>query len=260
MSKRPNIKWRKSDAEKLDAAIKSFNKKIYNTRHRNPVLKDILPNTIKQSDKARMIEELKSLPRNEFNKQIKSLERVLEPDAFKPITSKTGNRVTNWEKREIGYKVAQINRDRTRERKIIENMDATSRGEPLGMKRGEMGSERMNALKPKQFNFDKIRGGKEWEKFKASIDKLASPTARNQRMEEYKANYLKGLQNAFGDYANDVIKIIEGLPADVVVETFYSEQEATIDFFYEPQEMELKLDMLNDIWAGVEENYNEVSS
>lgn len=260
MSKKPNIKWRKSDAEKLDAAIKSYNKKIYNTRHRNPELKDIIPDTIKKTDRNKMLKELKSLPRNEFNKQIKSLERVLNPDAFKPVTSKTGNTVTKYEKREVGIKVAQINRDRTKERKAIENMDATSRGEKLGMKRGEMGSERLNALKPKKFNFDKIRGGKEWEKFKASIDKLSAPTARAERMEEYKANYLKGLQNAFGGYADDIIKVIEGLPADVVVETFYSEQEATIDFFYEPQEMELKLDMLNDLWAGVEENYNEVSS
>jgi hypothetical protein len=43
------------------------------------------------------------------------------------------------------------------------------------------------------------------------------------------------------------------LPAEVVVQTYYGEQEATIEFFYEPQTMELKLDILNDIWQGVSE-------
>jgi radical SAM superfamily enzyme len=57
-------------------------------------------------------------------------------------------------------------------------------------------------------------------------------------MESYKENYIKGLENAFGEYAKEIIEMIRELPADVVVQTYYGEQEATIEFFYEPQEME----------------------
>lgn len=258
MSRKPNIKWRKSDAERLNKEIERFNKKIYNTRQRNPELVSILPDTIKKADKLKMIEELKNAPRNEFNKKINSLNRFIKRDALTPITSDTGNTVSKWERQEVAYKVAQINRDRTRERKAVENMDATSRGESLGLKRGEMGSERLNSLKAKKFNFDKIRSGKEWEKFKASIDKLSSPTAKAERMQEYKDNYIKGLENAFGEYADDIIGMIKELDADIVVKTFYSEQEATIDFFYEPQEMNLKLAMLGDLWSGVTDQQDEI--
>jgi hypothetical protein len=137
----------------------------------------------------------------------------------------------------------------------VENMDVTSRGSSVGLKRGEMGSERLNELRPKKFDFDKIKGGKEWEKFKASVFKQASPEARDKRMEEYKANYIKGLKNAFGEYADHIIEIIEGLPAENVVKTYYGEQEATITFFYEKQDMDAKLDILEGIWQGANEEY-----
>jgi hypothetical protein len=137
-------------------------------------------------------------------------------------------------------------------------MEATSRGEKLGLKRGEMGSERLNSLRPKKFNFDKIRGGKEWEKFKASIEKMVSPEAKNERMEMYKANYLKGLENAFGEYAKDLIEMLKEIPADLFVDTFYKEQEATIEFIYDPLQMESKLNILEGIWQDVKNDYDEV--
>lgn len=256
MSRKPNIKWRASDAEKLTKEIERFNAKIYRTKRAHPELENILPEPIRKEDKHNLIAVLKNKPRSEFNKEINSLDRFLRKGAEKPITSKTGNTVTKWEKNEIGLKVAQINRERTKERKAVESMDATSQGQSLGMKRGQMGSERLNELKPKKFDFNKIKGGKEWEKYKASVLKQSSPTARNQRMEEYKANYIKGLQESFGEYANDIIDIINDLPAETVVNTYYTEQEATITFFYERQDMELKLEILQNIWQGVNEEYN----
>ena len=253
MARKPSIRWRKSDAEKFEKVIERFNAKIYRTRSRHPELADILPDTIKKADKQKMVKDFQAKPRSEFNKALNSLDRFTRRGAEKEIVAATGNKVTKWERQEVSYKVAQINRARTMERKAVENMEATSRGESLGLKRGEMGSERLNELKPKKFNFDKIRGGKEWEKFKAIVEKLASPEARDAQIEAYKTNYIKGLREAFGDYANDIIDMIDSLPAEVVVQTYYGEQEATIEFFYEPQTMELKLDILNDIWQGVSE-------
>ncbi len=259
MPRKSNIKWRSGDQQKLENEIKKFNAKIYRTRVNHPELKDVLPKTILKEDKQQIIESLKNNPRSEFNKTINSLDRFLKKGAEKPITSKTGNTITKWEKKEVGLKVAQLNRERTKERKKIEAMDVTSQGQPVGLKRGEMGSERMNALKPKKFNFDKIRGGKEWEKFKASINKQTSSTARNELMEQYKQNYLTSLDTAYGGYADDVRKIIEELPADVVNETYYKEQEATITFNYEKQEMEFKLDVIRNIWTGVKNNLDTLN-
>lgn len=258
MSRKSKINWRKGDAEKLTKEIERFNAKIYRTRKAHPESIDILPDLIRADDKAKMVEELQNKTRSEFNKTLKSMDRFLKRGTEKEIVSATGNRVTRWEKNEVAIKVAQINRERTKERKAIENMDATSQGQNLGLKRGEMGSERLNELKPKKFDFNKIKGGKEWEKFKAAIDKLSSPEAKDQRKEDYKTNYLKAMENAYGEHGKEIIEMIKGLPADVVVKTYYKEQEATIDFHYELQEMQLKLDILYNIWQGVKEDYEEV--
>ena len=257
MSRKSTIRWGESDAEKISREIQKFNAKIYRVKSKNPDVIGILPQTIKKEDKKKLIEELKTKSRSEFKKEINSLARFTRKGAEKIITSKTGNKVTAWEKREVGLKVAQINRERTRERKIVENMDATSRGEKIGLNRGEMGSERMNELKPKKYNFDKIKGGKEWEKFKASVDKQASPESRNERMEAYKTNYITSLKNAYGEYAKDIIDLVEGLPAEKVVETYYTEQEATPIFQYDKLEMDFKLDILERIWQGVNTTYND---
>ena len=256
MSRKSNIKWRASDAEKLEAEIKRFNKKIYNTRHRHPELKNVLPKTITKADKLQMIEEFKNAPRSEFKKTLNSINRFSRPGAEEAVKAMTGNKVTKWEKREIGIKVGQINRQRTIERAKMEKLDATSQGVPLGLKRGQMGSERMNALKPKKYNFDKIKGGKEWEKFKDTIEKQSSFNYRQDRFEQYKANYLKGLDDVFGEYAKDIKSIIEKLPPELVNETYFKEQEASITFIYDMQEMNLKLDVLSNIWGNVQEQYN----
>jgi len=257
MSRKPVIKWRESDAEKLNREIERFNAKIYRTRFNHPELKGVLPDTIKKDDKEKMLQEIKTAPRSEFKKEINTLARFSRKGAEKPITSKTGNTVTNWEKKEVSLKVAQINRDRTIERKKVEQMDATSQGEPIGLKRGEMGSERLNALQPKKFNFDKIKGGKEWEKFKAGVMKQTSPKYKEEKLNEYVKNYIEGLTNALDYRANDIIDIINLLPPQLVVDTFYKEQEATIDFIYSPEDIELKADILNEIWQGVYDEFLE---
>jgi hypothetical protein len=261
MPRKPNIKWRESDAEKLAKEIKRFNDKVTRTRRKHPELASILPETIKKADKAKMIEELKASPRSEFNKTLHSLERFSRKGAEQAISSKTGLTVTKWEKGEVGLKVQQINRERAKERQAMEQVDVTSRGQPVGLKRGEMGSERMNALKPKKFNFDVIKPGKEWQKFKESVNRQAKFNNKNLRMELYKQNYIKSLRGTFGDYANEIIKIVERVPAETMVKTYFSEQEAVLGFIYEPQHAEFKLEVLKDIWQGVlDAEDNEVNS
>jgi hypothetical protein len=133
-------------------------------------------------------------------------------------------------------------------------MDVTTQGKPTGLKRGEMGSTRTKQFEPKKFDFDKIRPGKEWEKYVESVEKQVMDSYTDKRMEEYKENYIKGLQNGFGGYADDIIKIVQGISAEKVVETYYNEQEATIDFHYseyEPLADDVKLSILREIWSNV---------
>jgi hypothetical protein len=259
MSRKPVIRWGKNDTETITNTVKKFNAKIYRERRKHPEIKELLPDTIKKADKQKMIEELKQMPRSEFKKTIKSLDRFNKKGAEQIITSETGNKVTKWEKNEVSIMTGTLNRQRARERKEVENMEATSRGESLGMKRGEMGSERLNSLKPKKFNFNKIKGGKEWEKFKESLKRQTSPTARNERMELYKANYIGSAESVFGEHGRELIDMLKEIPAEKIVEMYYKEQEASIDFHYSPEELQIKLDIVTDIWQGVYDELNEIN-
>jgi hypothetical protein len=254
MQRKPNIKWRNGDTEKLEKEIKRFNAKVYYNRRKNPELEDILPSPITKDQKEKMIKAFQQAPRTEFNKELRSLARFSKRGNENIIVSKTGNAVTKWERNEIGYKVAQINRERTKERKLYESMPATSQGKPLNWTRGEVGGERLNELQPKKFDFDKIRKGKEWEKFKETVNAQASYTNKMEMMEGFKNNYYLALEE-FGGYAEDVQSIIDMLPAEKVVETYYKEQEATIKFIYEKDDEDSHLDIIREIWETALDEY-----
>lgn len=257
MSRKPNIKWRESDTEIVNKVAKKFNAKIYRERKKHPENISVLPDTIKKEDKQKMIAELKNAPRSEFKKKINSLERFNKKGAEQVITSKTGNKATKWEKNEIGLEVAQINRNRTRERKRIEEKEVTSQGVPTGLKRGEMGSVRMNELKPKVYDFDKIKGGKAWEKFKETVHSQSSINKQQELMDEYKANYLASLTKNFGGYEEKIYNLVQGLPSELVMETYYTEQQASIKFHYDPKDMQIILDNIEEIWQKVSDTYYE---
>jgi hypothetical protein len=260
MPNKPVIRWGKNDTESITNTIKKFNAKIYRERRKHPETKELLPDTIKKADKQKMIEELKQMPRSEFKKTIKSLDRFNKKGAEQIITSETGNKVTKWEKNEVSIMTGTLNRQRARMRKEVENMEATSRGERLGMKRGEMGSERMNALKPKKFNFNKIKGGKEWELFKEGLKRQTISTAKDIKREQYKRNYITSAEMVFGEHGRDLINMLEEIPAELIEEKYYSEQEATIEFQYSPEEMQIKLDIVTKIWTPVYEKLKKGGS
>lgn len=216
MSRKSHIRWGESDAEKLAKEVKRFNAKVYRTRKKHPELADILPNTIKKADKKAIVEELKSLPRAEFTKKLNSLARFSERGAEKEIVSKTGNRVTRYEKKEVDIKVRIINARRTMERKIneVEKPSQTTR---------TMGDMKHNELKPKSYDFDKIKKGKEWELFKATIDKQSRADYSINKMEKYKANYLQCINDNLGEAGRELYNFISVIPAEVLYRKYWEE-------------------------------------
>lgn len=243
MSKRSNIRWRESDAEKLTKEVKRFNAKISRLEKAHPDLIDVLPSKVSKKSLKKNI-----TTRADLNRELKSLERFSKRGAETPVESKKGIKLTTWERKEIGYKVAKINRERTVERNKVNDMEVTSRGEPLDLKRGEMGSVRMNSLKPKKFNFDKIKKGKEWELYKDTVKRQAFDSYEIERDDRYKANYIKALENTYGARAKNIVDIMNKIPSYKVVETYYGEQEAELNFVYDKLDEMVKLDILGNIW------------
>lgn len=245
MQRKSKIRWKQSDVISLERELKKFNAKIKHTVKNHPDIADIQP---KPMTKKQFIENIYS--RADFARELNSIKRYERKGSEKPITSKTGNKVSKWQKSEIGLKVKLLNQKRERELKEMNNIDVTSQGVPLELKRGEMHSERMNALKPKKFNFDKIDKGTEWKLFVESVEKQVTDKYDKDKMERFKQNYIKGLQGQFNSQADEIVKMIQKLSPEIVVNTFFGEQEATIDFLYDKFEEDARLEIIKDIWEN----------
>lgn len=253
MQRKPNIRWRASDVEKLTREVKRFNAKISRLEKNHPELKGILPERVSKKE---LMENIKY--RDTFNRELKSMDRFSRRGAEKPVTNKEGLTVTSWERKETAYKYAQWNRQLAQERKRAENMETTSQGKPTGLKRGEMGSVRMKSLEPRKFDFEKVKSAKEWDKLVARVERNLLDTSKQEKMNLFKRNYIKGMSRVFGEHGEYIINKLKQLPADVIVDIFYKEQEASIDFIYDPIELISRLETIEQIWEDIVQNDPEI--
>lgn len=228
MSKQYNIKWRKSDKEKISNTIRRFNAKITRTLKKHPEFAPYLPTKISVKELIASIET-----RKDFNREVNSLSRFLKRGAEKPFTSKSGIMTTVWGRKEIGYQVALINRRRTIERKKAN----------VSTYKGTMGSIQANNLNPKKYNIDKIRP-QDWNKFIETVEKQVKSNYNYDKMERYKENYIKGLYNVFGTKGNDIIEIVNNIPPDKFTDLFYNDPVLQLDFIYDPIEVDLKIESI----------------
>lgn len=242
MSKRYNIQWTENQKYKLDRAVRNFNAKLTRVLEKNPELAEIQPHKVS-------IKELKGQIHStqDLNRIVNELKRFSAKGAEEVVQNKSGLKETKYVLREVTIKAAAINRQRTIERKRVLNMPATSRGQDLGLTRGQMGDTRINNLRPIKPNFGSKRYGSEWQHMKNTIDFLSD---RRDTNENYKQNYLKALQNGLPGYYERLKAVIDKIPASKVVEMYYRDQEAKIDFPYEEQQAQAKFEILMDIWTA----------
>lgn len=169
------------------------------------------------------------------------MERLFKPGAAELIRSESGVVVTKYEKRELGIKVGIINRARTVERQQA----------GLSTEKGTMGSVKERALDAKTFNFDKIKPGKEWEKFVESVEKQSKSAYRQKKMELYKENYLKGIQNNLGKKGKELYDLLKTVDAKTLYKSYYDDQVLQIDFIYDPLEADLIAETATARWKKV---------
>ena len=259
MQKRHIIHWRKSDKVKLNNAITEYNRKIRHVNATDPHLAQYQPKIIDAAERKRITETLEFSTRETFNKTIASLNRYTKNEHAENVTtSKSGLKLTVYERAETYIQKRRINRERQKELKRLNELELKSRGIPVGVKKGEMGSVKRNELKPKQFNPDKIKPGKEWEMFKQSLAHQLSESYQNEKLEQMRENYITGLINVFGVHETtmrgvpELIEIIRGIDVKKFYETVLTDEQASFSFIYDPLEAAAKFDAIFDTWLAVD--------
>lgn len=110
MAKRESvIKWKNEDKKNLKKAVSDFNKKVQKLQKTR---KDTsyLPQEI---DYKGTVEKIAT--RSELNRILKSLSRFSGNEAYKKATLPSGQKLTNWEKKELQYqKASAVRRIRRR--------------------------------------------------------------------------------------------------------------------------------------------------
>lgn len=238
MQKRYNIKWRESDEKELAKAVRKFNAKRTRLLKQVPELEDFLPAKISTKE---IREQVKT--RRDLKNELNSIERFMRKGAEKPIVTKEGIKTTAYEKKEIEIKVRAINARRTAERKRAN----------VSTEKGTMGTIRENNLRPKQVDINKVKKS-DWEKFKESVEKQARDSYFQGKYERYKENFMKGLENAFGEKGKELQEIAEQIPAEQLTQMYYDDPILQIDFIYDPLEMDVKIEAMTEHLTGYLEN------
>lgn len=234
MQKRYNIKWRKTDEKELAKAVRKFNAKRTRLLKKVPELEEFLPPKASTKDIRKSVQTRRDL-KNELN----ALERFMRKGAEKPIVTKEGIKTTAYEKKEIAIKVRAINQRRAAELK---------KAAP-STEKGTMGTIRENNLKPKKYDIDKIKKS-DWKKFVESVEKQSKDSYASDRYDRYKENFLKGLENAFGEKGSELIEIAKQIDAETLTQMYYDDPILQIDFIYDPLEMQVKIDAMEEHLTG----------
>ena len=243
MPTRPNrINWKDADEERLKNAVSAFNKKRTKLISKNPDLVDVLPDRLSKADYKKKIHN-----RADFNKFVNSAERFLKPGSEKIIENDVGLKITKYERKEIGIKLGIINRRRASQMERYGNMDVVNQGVPTGMKRKEMGSMRMVALKPKKVNFNTLTK-QNHKSFMESLNKQAMTNYVTKSDAQWKKNYIESLKHTLPKKYNYLITVLKNTPLDKFMDTIYRDQNASIEFNYSPESAELKAKVLAQVW------------
>lgn len=250
MAARNNIKWRKTDTQKVASVVRQFNAKLTRTLKAHPEYAAYLPERISTAQI-----RASSPTRQDLNRQLNSYKRFLRKGAEIPIMNDQGVQTTRWEKKEIGIQVGIINRRRTAERKAA-NVSTT---------KGTMGTIKERSLDPKPFRFNKMTN-REWKAFKDVLEAQVKSTYTSEARKRYKENYLKAILSIYGEEIKPGVynrTTFENLPQaaqelfvfirdevdeETLYQKFYDNPRLQLDFIYDPYEQDQVIEYITMAW------------
>lgn len=236
----------------LDENLKAFNNKVKYHRNKHPTDRDMYPETKTYED---VLDTVKT--RKDIAYVNQSLQRFLEPDSTTIVKSKSGARATKWEVEEFYHNQEVENEKRRQRKKELDEKEVTLGGKPTGSKRKEMGSIKENDIKELHKNYDNM-SMQEWKKAKMLYEQRLKESYNQRKKEVMLSNYIKGLIHE--GYSESLQNYMLTIPLDKFIEIVDTDEIATFDFIYDPQELKNKESRLWDLWeqhsTGKNENPN----
>lgn len=235
---------RRKDIEReLAKAVHAMNEKIRYHQEKGvqwlperESVREIKKRAATTRDLQKELNRVRSFGKADIQKKVKVSERLI---------------VTDWEKKTTEKLYREMNYRREKQLKRYEDLDATSRGEKLGIKAGQLPDDRVAELRPKQLNWSSIRSRAELQEKVSLAKRQAADTYFNKKNETFKQNYIQALKKELGAKKTlGLRKALQKMNAADIVAKYYSDTEASIDFTYtDPVPQDLKLYEIKRVWG-----------
>ena len=228
-----NIRWREQDVDLLRREIRNYNRKIDRLMKTGaPEVKAALPPKMSLKTARSQIKT-----RSEFNATIKSIKRLTARGSEQLIKTRGGVTAPKFEIKEIEARVRSIN---ARRKQQLSRLGTIEPGNiPM------MGRIREANLQPKK-PVGKIRP-EDWEEYKRSVLKQSDKLYSQRMAAQYKANYLKGLEELFStEEITDIRKKIDKYTDEEFVEMSLSDDVLYVQFYSDPLARETKRSLIID--------------
>lgn len=254
MPRKSKFTWNASNTETFQKAVKNFNAKIYYQRKAHPELSDTLPETIRKEELQRMKQmfEDEYSTQQDFDRQMKSIKRFSRRDATKIVKDSDGNKITNWQKKEIQYKVNNVNQRLKKQREELMN-------DPVLAKKGNLQFDELEEIKPNEMK------NKNWKEFEKMLDSKIMTNSLAKREEAYKKKYLEKVESLPAD-TDDLYNFLSRIPAKVLYNARYQKDKSlSIALWYDPTPADDMVEIADVKWReylGLEkgETYEDIEA
>lgn len=234
--------------KELAKAVHAYNEKIRYHAKNSPELSPVLPDRERARDIKKGLET-----KRDYQREINRLRSFGQADITKTTTIGTRDNITitKWEKQAIKKQVEVVNRQRAARMKKVQELETTAAGRATGKKRRDMPSFREADLAPKKLDFSKFATRKEFEMYKATLERQVSRDYFRERAELFKTNYIDALRSKYGKAVNPLIRELKKMDALKMEDTYYKEQDASIEYVYIDSDNEnAKINTIYKIWGS----------
>jgi len=230
------MRWSDADAKEIARAVKNFNQKLVYQFKTSTDKRPFLPSKVTMKDLKSRITS-----RQDFHREINALSRFSKRGTTDIITTSGGVTMTKYALKEAKNLSRISNIKKTWERKV--------RG--ITIQAGNMLTANEIGLTPTKTKSIASKGAKDFEKFIVSMHKRLSADYFTTGYANYKKNYLQGITNELHD--NKLYNRIKAIPAEDLYAKTATNARMRIRFMYEPQLIELKIEVMNEeitrIWG-----------